>query len=451
LRLAVIDSDGSFIGEVSSGAHTNNRNVIPKLSKYFELVYVPTTRSIAALGDRGDAERLAGTLEGIPGSFGMEVPHEVIRFVREELPGMGKCRRIGRYLEVVLAAARGADMLLDPDYWPHYPSRVDLEILGCAPPSSLARGDVYYLARASGRGAVAVIQSLTDVRNRFPGEILLTYLRSVRDSANPAEAASLLAAGPALSLYWRSLSSGAFAAAFLISRGQLENLPPGCAGCRLLYPAQAWDPGLRRYRGLPKGDYVAAASRLVALKGVLELPRIHRRIMDETGLRLVVAGRFFDEPTKRAFVRAVEREGLRLGEDVALAGFLSKDNYYEVLAGARVLVYPSHSDSFSIVMLESLAAGTPVVAYDIPGPRGVYGGLPAVRFVREFDWKAMAAEAVRLAEMPEGERRGLVDDGGVASFLEDHSSWDRVAERVAEGIAGAATARGGRRGTRAAP
>jgi len=71
--------------------------------------------------------------------------------------------------------------------------------------------------------------------------------------------------------------------------------------------------------------------------------------------------------------------------------------------------------------------------------------------VREFDWKAMAAEAVRLAEMPEGERRGLVDDGGVASFLEDHSSWDRVAERVAEGIAGAATARGGRRGTRAAP
>jgi glycosyltransferase involved in cell wall biosynthesis len=138
---------------------------------------------------------------------------------------------------------------------------------------------------------------------------------------------------------------------------------------------------LRCYWGSLKGDYIVAASRLVALKGALELPRIHRRIRDETGLRLVVTGRFSDESTRRAFGRVTEREGLKLGEDIVLAGFLPKEKYYETLARARVLIYPSHSDSFSRVILESLAAGTPVVAYDIPGPRGVYGGLPAVRFV----------------------------------------------------------------------
>jgi glycosyltransferase involved in cell wall biosynthesis len=184
-----------------------------------------------------------------------------------------------------------------------------------------------------------------------------------------------------------------------------------------------------------------AASRLVALKGALELPRIHRRIRDETGLRLVVTGRFSDESTRRAFGRVTEREGLKLGEDIVLAGFLPKEKYYETLARARVLVYPSHSDSFSLAILESLAVGTPVVAYDIPGPRSVYGGLPAVRFVREFDRRAMAEEAVRLAKMPEEERRGLVDDERVTSFLDDHSSWDHVAERLAEGIMEAAAAR----------
>jgi len=132
---------------------------------------------------------------------------------------------------------------------------------------------------------------------------------------------------------------------------------------------------------------------------------------------------------------------LKLGKDVVLTGFLPREKYYETLARARALVYLSCSDSLSAVILESLAVGTPVVAYDIPGPRSVYGGLPAVRFVREFDRGAMAEEAVRLAKMPEEERRGLVDDERVTSFLDDHSSWDVVAERLAEGIMEAAAAR----------
>jgi len=347
-----------------------------------------------------------------------------------------------RYLELIQAVSRDVDLFLDMDYWPrNLMPRVALGVLGCVPFPSLALGDVYYFANTSGRRAAVVIWGLGDVRNRFVGETFLTYLRSVQGLINPIEAMEWLAASPALKLYWRALSSDVFAVAFMTSRGQLENQASGCAKCRLLYPAIAGDPGLRRYRGLPKGDYVAAASRLFALKGVLELPRIHRRIRDETGLRLVVTGRFSDESTRRAFGRVTEREGLKLGKDIVLAGFLPKEKYYETLARARALAYPSHSDSFSLVILESLAVGTPVVAYDIPGPRSVYGGLPAVRCVGEFDWRAMAEEAASLAKMPEEERRGLVDDERVTSFLDDHSSWDVVAGRLAEGIMEAAAAR----------
>jgi len=227
---------------------------------------------------------------------------------------MSKCRRIRRYLELTLITSKYINMFFDMDYQlQNLRSEVAPEILGCALAHSLALGDVYYLAKASGLRAVVMIQGLGDVRNRFIGETFLTYLRSAWNGVDPIMAIKRLGAGPTLKLFWRALSSDAFTTVFLLSRGQLENQASGCAKCRLLRPANAVDPGLRRYRGLLRGDYIVAASRLVAMKGVLELPRIHRRIRDETGLRLVVAGRFPDESTRRAFERAVEREGLKPG------------------------------------------------------------------------------------------------------------------------------------------
>jgi glycosyltransferase involved in cell wall biosynthesis len=40
-------------------------------------------------------------------------------------------------------------------------------------------------------------------------------------------------------------------------------------------------------------------------------------------------------------------------------------------AGADVLVFPSRTDTFGLVMIEALACGTPVAAYPVPGPLDV--------------------------------------------------------------------------------
>ena len=40
-------------------------------------------------------------------------------------------------------------------------------------------------------------------------------------------------------------------------------------------------------------------------------------------------------------------------------------------AGADVLVFPSHTDTFGLVMIEALACGTPVAAFPVPGPLDV--------------------------------------------------------------------------------
>ena len=41
------------------------------------------------------------------------------------------------------------------------------------------------------------------------------------------------------------------------------------------------------------------------------------------------------------------------------------------IASANVFVFPSKTDTFCIVILESIACGTPVAAYEQPGPRAV--------------------------------------------------------------------------------
>jgi glycosyltransferase involved in cell wall biosynthesis len=43
-------------------------------------------------------------------------------------------------------------------------------------------------------------------------------------------------------------------------------------------------------------------------------------------------------------------------------------------AGADVFVFPSLTDTFGLVLLEALASGTPVAAYDVTGPRDVLAG-----------------------------------------------------------------------------
>jgi len=66
-------------------------------------------------------------------------------------------------------------------------------------------------------------------------------------------------------------------------------------------------------------------------------------------------------------------------------------------------VYPSHEDSFSLVVLESLALGTMVVAYDIPAIREVYGDL--VYTVQEGDINSMARGVIKVLKMSESEYR----------------------------------------------
>ncbi len=59
---------------------------------------------------------------------------------------------------------------------------------------------------------------------------------------------------------------------------------------------------------------------------------------------------------------------------VHFAGLKHGEALSRAYAGADVMVFPSRTDTFGLVMLESLACGTPVAAFPVTGPKDVLAG-----------------------------------------------------------------------------
>lgn len=73
-------------------------------------------------------------------------------------------------------------------------------------------------------------------------------------------------------------------------------------------------------------------------------------------------------------------------------------NVKEILLDASLMAITSEYEGFSIVALESLECGLPVVAFELPSVREIDAASGAISFVPQGDWKALAAEMNRLID-----------------------------------------------------
>jgi glycosyltransferase involved in cell wall biosynthesis len=74
-------------------------------------------------------------------------------------------------------------------------------------------------------------------------------------------------------------------------------------------------------------------------------------------------------------------------------------------AGSDAFVFPSRTDTFGLVLLESLACGTPVAAYPVTGPKDVVGAAPVGALDEDLRAAALGALAIdRAACRPYAER-----------------------------------------------
>ncbi len=105
-----------------------------------------------------------------------------------------------------------------------------------------------------------------------------------------------------------------------------------------------------------KGGYFCFLGRMSPSKGVREAILVARK----AGVPLRIGAKLQDKGEREYFDCAVAP---MLGGDVEYLGELSKEEKYDLLCGAAAMLNPIQwAEPFGLVMLEALAAGTPVVA-----------------------------------------------------------------------------------------
>ncbi|GAB3246711.1 glycosyltransferase family 4 protein [Kineosporia babensis] len=210
-------------------------------------------------------------------------------------------------------------------------------------------------------------------------------------------------------------------------RAQVSVIPNGVA-----------DPQLAP--DLPRGADIVYLGRLeLAQKGIdLLLTAFAQQAALIQG-NLVIAG---DGPDRKAIEKLAA--GLGIAHRVQFAGRVEGAAKFDLLGRARLVVMPSRFETFGIVAIEALAAGTPVIAFDIPCLREV---VPADcgRLVPAFEVESLAAAVAEL--YPDQAR--IAQMGAAGKEFARQFDWDEIAlrqEQVYEDVVRAAQAGRHRKG-----
>ena len=144
----------------------------------------------------------------------------------------------------------------------------------------------------------------------------------------------------------------------------------------------------------PDVPVILSAGRLVGQKDFATLIRAFAEVVKSRPARLAILG----EGRERDALAALARE-LGIGHAVGLPGFVA--NPFAWMARARVFAVSSIHEGLSMVLVEAMACGTPVVSTDCPhGPREVLEGGKWGPLVPVGDPGALAAAILETLSDP---------------------------------------------------
>lgn len=178
--------------------------------------------------------------------------------------------------------------------------------------------------------------------------------------------------------------------------------------------------------------YVLGIGRFVPQKGFDVLLRAFATIREHVpDVDLVLAG---DGPVRSEL--AALTEALGLTGRVEFVGRVDHDRAVRLFGGARVFVLPSRHEPQGIVVLEAMAAGTPVVANAVGGvPEVVEDGRNGLLY--EGDAPGLADRLRRLLD-DEGTRRRLASAGSTTAA---QHTWSKITDEYAQIYAEASSSR----------
>jgi glycosyltransferase involved in cell wall biosynthesis len=142
------------------------------------------------------------------------------------------------------------------------------------------------------------------------------------------------------------------------------------------------DEALRRALGLPT-TYLLFVGTVEPRKDVRTLVAAHRLVPDAPPLVLVGPAGWGDDVDVSGCIST---------------GYLGDDVLPALVAGAAALVLPSRDEGFGLPVLEALAAGTPVVASDLPVLREI--GSDVVTYAEAGNPASFAAALQQVLDAP---------------------------------------------------
>lgn len=148
----------------------------------------------------------------------------------------------------------------------------------------------------------------------------------------------------------------------------------------------------------PGQPLIGMIGRFQEIKGhryFLEAVSIVRKVLPECRV-LIVGARIFDLPEDQGYPGRINNwiQELGLKEAVICTGFRS--DIPAILSDLDVLVLPSERESFGLILIESMAAGTPVVATRCGGPEEIIENNISGLLVSPRDAPALAESIIHL-------------------------------------------------------
>lgn len=206
-----------------------------------------------------------------------------------------------------------------------------------------------------------LIKSLNEEHGKYKAVLFMTYLYYTTAVGLPLGFENAILIPTVHDEPWVYLRY--FDKVFSSARGIAWNTPEERAFARKRFPFIADKPEVMTGIGIdgPKGDlpslpdqlrgqkYIVYAGRIDENKGCREMFEFFRRYKQEKGgeLKLVLMGKSVLEIPE--------------AEDIVNLGFVSEEMKYAVMAGAVALVLFSRFESLSMVVLESMLMGRPVL------------------------------------------------------------------------------------------
>ena len=396
MRIAIF-ANGILFNRVG-GAQKHMREVIERLATHYEIYYFPEPQAYL---DRSGCD--SGYMEHLE-RLKVVISEYFINYNGDKI-------NINGIIEKYSEGISTCELIYDLDF------QYYLENIKYGGELSLL------LSNKTGKKLGVCLQDLGDVNMHFISEMHSGYR-----FARIAPKLSGLVSGIALYDYTnRKLTlmklTGAKNLSFItmVNKSYTTNMKINFKNIYLLEPSNALDTVIKSFRGREKENKIIFFARLVYRKGIFDFILIVKEIVKNLRVEVVIAGQFQHSYEERYFFELLSK--YHLEKFVKYKGKLTDNELYSELSTAKAMVYPSHSDSFSISILQAIYLNTPVVAYDIAGI-SVYKKFNCVKLIKEFETKAMAKATMDILN---GEKVDF-SDSALDSFIEEHNSWDIVAD-----------------------